>query len=401
MMQFPVDALRIAFTACAAALMLAGNTSHAADAPAQPAPTPGDAQFTRSVVDAGDTSRLRRVFDIASKGQPITVLTVGGSITAGAKATKPENQYGSRIGAWWKAKFPKSNVTFVNAGIGATGSGYGSFRADRDIFSKNPDVVVVEFAVNDGPTLTAAASYEGLLRKLLSNPRKIAVIQLFMMHQGGENNQKQEVEIGKHYGMPMISYRDAVYPDIKAGTVAWESCMADDVHPNDAGHAYAAALVTHYLDALLASPAAPGRIETKLPDPLYSDTYQFTNFYEAPQIRPTRADGWTLSDKGYWTSSTPGSVFECDVDGQSISLMTYRIKGAMGRAKVTVDDQPPTTIDGWFNQTWGGYIPVTPVGGVLPAGKHHVRIELTDQKADESTGYEFRIISIGAAGASH
>ena len=53
------------------------------------------------------------------------------------------------VADWWQTRFPSSAVTLVNAGIGATGSDIGTFRVKKDVIEKDPDFVVVEFAVND------------------------------------------------------------------------------------------------------------------------------------------------------------------------------------------------------------------------------------------------------------
>jgi hypothetical protein len=67
----------------------------------------------------------------------------------------------------------------VNAGIGATDSDYGSLRAQRDVLSKNPDLVIIEFAVNDiGGDTTLDDTYEGLCEaatgRALSSRRNLA-----------------------------------------------------------------------------------------------------------------------------------------------------------------------------------------------------------------------------------
>lgn len=70
----------------------------------------------------------------------------------------------------------------------------------------------------------------------------------------------------------------------------------------------------------------------------------------------------------------------------------------MGKVKVTVDEGSPVTIDAWFDQTWGGYRYMNVVGKNLPQGKHIVRIELLQEKNEQSAGNEFRVLMLGSAG---
>lgn len=45
----------------------------------------------RSIVDRGNTARLRRTLAMAKRGEPVTVAVIGGSITAGASASLPDH----------------------------------------------------------------------------------------------------------------------------------------------------------------------------------------------------------------------------------------------------------------------------------------------------------------------
>ena len=78
--------------------------------------------------------------------------------------------------------------------------------------------------------------------------------------------------------------------------------------------------------------------------------------------------------------------------------MGWHIRGPMGQAKVRVDDHPPLLREAWFDQTWGGYRQTTVLARDLGPGKHNVKIELLPQKNPQSTGHEFRVLGLGAAG---
>lgn len=362
----------------------------------------------QSLVSTGDLSRVWQVMAKAQRGEKITVAVIGGSITQGAKATQPELRYGSLVADWWRKAFPKAQIEFVNAGIGATGSNFGALRANRDLLSKNPDFVVVEYGVNDGNTQAFAETLEGLVRQILKQPSQPAVVQLFMMHQGGGNAQEWHGKVGRHYRLPVASYRDALWPEIKAGRIAWDAVMADEVHPNDLGHACAAGYVTHLLDvaratcpALAATGGTPVPRIQPLPAPLFSDLYEFTSLFEAPDLKPLSNSGWKLDETWKnWTSDKPGSVIEFEIDGTAIFTMHFVIKRAMGKAKFQVDGGAPTVYDGWFNQTWGGYRSTNLLAKDLKPGKHVVRVELLAEKNPGSDGHEFKIFGLGAAGVT-
>lgn len=248
---------------------------------------PDDAALqAKSLVSLGDSARLQQVLSKAQDGRPVTVAVIGGSITQGAKATKPANRYGDLVADWWRQKFPKAEVKFVNAGIGATGSNYGALRARRDLLSKQPDFVVVEYSVNDPNTQAAAETLEGLVRQILNQSNRPAVMMLFTMARGGRNAQEWHGKVGRHYGLPMVSFRDAMWPEIQAGRTRWEDVEADQVHPNDRGHAYCASFITAVLDKVLkALPPKDHLPEIKpLPRPLLSDLFEHTALFEAADL---------------------------------------------------------------------------------------------------------------------
>jgi len=360
--------------------------------------------MARSLVSKGDVTRLQHALAKARRGEKVVVGVTGGSITAGAMASKPELNYGNLVAKWWRDTFPGVQVEFVNAGIGATGSNYGALRAQRDLLSKHPDFVVVEYGVNDGNSRECAETYEGLIRQILRQPQQPAIVLMFTMNNAGGNAQEWESKVGTHYALPMVSFRDALWPEIKEGRMKWEDVEADMVHPNDRGHAYMAQFVTAVLadvlkglpadDQLAATPATPA--------PLLTDLFEHTALVEAADLKPASNTGWAYdAGNGWnaaWKATEPGSVIEFELAGQVLFFMEYHVRGPMGMAKVTVDDGAPQTIDAWFDQTWGGYRLTRELGRGLAPGKHKVRVELLAEKNANSDGHEFRIMGLGAAG---
>ena len=401
--QFKVKSSEIRILGSALILLLL-FTSLTLVSSGQPAPSPEPIKdsdlASRSMLSEGDTVRLQRVMAKARRGGTVTIGVIGGSITQGAAASKPENRYGNRVAAWWREKFPKASVQFVNAGIGATGSNYGALRADRDLLSHQPDLVIVEYALNDPNGREAAETLEGLVRQVLKRDNQPAVILLFTMNQNGANAQEWHSKVGAHYSLPMISYRDALWPEIQAGRMNWKDISPDAVHPNDRGHAYCAEFITRLLGNVLQELPPDGSLPNPKPlsSPLLSNSYEAVGLFEAETLRPTSSQGWAYDPNlKCWKSDQPGSTIEFEVRGRSILTMHYVVRGPMGQAKVTVDNGATKELDGWFDQTWGGYRQTNEIVRDLAAGKHRVRFELLAEKDAQSTGTEFRLLGIGTA----
>jgi lysophospholipase L1-like esterase len=373
--------------ACCA--LMAFQSSHEALA-AEPVTTP--AIRDRGLISPGDTARLAAVMAKAQRGEEICVAAIGGSITAGGLQTKdPKNRYVARVAAWFSQTFPQAKVRFVNAGIGGTNSLYGAMRVQRDVLSKQPDLVIVEYAVNDNhPVPMFWASYEGLLRQILRAPQHPAVVQLFFMQRKGENAQESQHMLGRHYDLPMVSFRDAWWPEIYAGRVQWETMYADVVHPNDTGHILASELLIALLQRVKDQPA-PAAIPTTLPAPMISDLFVDCRYAQYADLKPTANSGWTTNaDKTKWESPAEGGTIEFSFDGELLfvgyeidtdaePLATYRIDGGDARPL----KRNPNRL---------------PLAEGLAPGPHKIRIELATPKNQPTPNAKVRVWSLGAAG---
>lgn len=88
-------------------------------------------------------SGLANFFTKMNAGDSVKIAYFGGSITEAGNGWRDQSFN------WLKSKYPAVALSQVNAGIGGTGSDLGVFRLQKDVLSKNPDLVFVEFAVND------------------------------------------------------------------------------------------------------------------------------------------------------------------------------------------------------------------------------------------------------------
>ncbi len=397
-------------TSLFASLFIAATAFAAEDA--LPGP---ETLLPKALVSEGDQGRLREFFKKAEAGDSLVLGVLGGSITQGAACSKPELRYHGVMLSWLKAKFPKAKFSLVNAGVGATPSDYGALRAERDLLSKKPSLVVLEYAVNDCPVgapespKSYAETYEGAVRQILKAQGRPALLLLFMMWEDGRNSQDWQAKIGAHYKVPMISYRDALWPELQAGRLKWKRISPDGVHPNQDGHAFAGGLIAAFLEKAYseykAAKGAASPLEAKLPPPLLTSTFENCVLLEGDSLKPNLNEGWVFDqgEKGAppgWRSSKPGSVIEFEVPGEAIIVSYWRTqKQPMGMAKVSVDGGAPRILDGWFDASWGGKRWSVRVADGLKPGPHKLRFELLPEKNPQSSGNEFRIPCVGGCDA--
>ena len=320
------------------------------------------------MISQGDPARLNSVLAKARRGDSICVAAIGGSITAGGSHTKdPARRYIQQLSKWFETAFPGLKVSFVNAGIGATDSAYGALRVKHDVLERHPDLVVVEYAVNDpAPPQGRGDSYEGVLRQLLSSSKDLAVIELFFMHKDGKSAQPVQVELGRHYGLPMISFRDAMWPEFQSGRLKWEAFYDDVVHPSNEGHDIASELLGKFLAASLAKlPARNQPIPqvANLPAPLISDAYERCVLFRGEDFKPVTATGWTHSKPNHWECGPAGGTLEYEVPGQDLYLGLSVPAAAAKNIELAIDGAQPVSIAKFYKLASG-----------LPAGLHKVKL---------------------------
>lgn len=346
----------------------------------------------RGVISMEDSARLIGVMRKAQRGEEITIAAIGGSITAGGVATKnPENRYVARVAAWFTRTFPNAKVRFVNAGIGATNSVYGAMRVQADVLAKKPDLVMVEWAVNNKPGTVYSESSEGLFRQILRDPRQIAVIQLFFMHRDGTSEQQWLEILGRHYRLPMASFRDAWWPEIVTGRVEWDYMYVDVVHPNDTGHILASELLSAVLENANRKSKETGNapaVSLDLPAPMISNLYADCVFSQYDALKPVANNGWTRSARRQWESPAADSSIEFEFTGPSLFLGFDIEKGAEPLVTFSIDGGAPQPLKPDGNRP--------PIATGLTPTAHRVRVEYSGSKAPQAAVGQIKIWAIGA-----
>jgi len=343
-----------------------------------------DSMKQRSVLNSGDKTRLYSVINRAARGETITFSVIGGSITHGCHADSRRESYAELAAGWWKDRFPWTVVNYINAGIGATDSYIGVHRVSRDLLSHNPDVVIVEFSVNDTDTEINPESYRSLVSRILSHEPAPAVILLFTMERDGTNFQKCHIETGKLYDVPVISYADAVFPEIQSGNLRWEDISPDDIHPSGEGHAVIAELINSYMETVFSEAFSAGNdtVKTQLPEGKYASA----EMYDNRNIVPAVISGFKKASVSNqfphgWTSEKNGLI-SFTVTARNIGILYLRTKEKpSGIYNVKTDGVLCAELDGDFSEGWGDYTAYKEVYTSDTEMQHTIEISMSEKSA--------------------
>jgi len=116
----------------------------------------------RNAEECSPRGGLPNFFAKLEKGDNVKIAYFGGSIT---------DQAGWRVQSLvhLQKMYPKVKFSGINAALGGTGSMLGVFRMDNDVLQYNPDLIFIEFSVNDeatgGPERDIVCAMEGIVRK--------------------------------------------------------------------------------------------------------------------------------------------------------------------------------------------------------------------------------------------
>lgn len=384
---------------------------------------PGDGTTLEEAVEAAKERSVRysgsenmkaaiaSVLAKAQRGEDLTLVVLGDSVTAGAVAPAGQ-EWASLVGAYLEGldgNAKNGNVKLVNAGIGSTEAVLGVSRVEKDVLSKSPDLVIVDFGTNDYGLPYGAEAYEGILCKLIG--AGVPVINSNVCPRNGNNIQTAQEPINKAYGVPQISFRTAYYElsttTSIAGLRANDIWSSDNIHPTTSGHKLLADLLIDYLQThILDANVAAGILETALPRRVtnngFADAVLVEN-YTADSPVAVSLDGWTgdyaariyqLSTEG-WQSSVVGSSITFRVNA-GYFYMFFELDSNCGDLEIAVDGAVKETINWAYLGT--GYMNTHHMVHLGEHGEHTVTVTLRDNANVENDWAG--ICAVGAANFS-
>jgi acyl-CoA thioesterase-1 len=113
-------------------------------------------------------------------GEPITIVAIGSSSTAGVGASAPSANYPSRLAAELKQRFPNHPITVINRGVGGEEIGDMLKRFDKAVVANKPDLVLWQLGTNsvirDHPLNDHGVSIRAGLKKIRATGADVVLI---------------------------------------------------------------------------------------------------------------------------------------------------------------------------------------------------------------------------------
>ncbi|MDO5560433.1 MAG: carbohydrate binding domain-containing protein [Oscillospiraceae bacterium] len=315
--------------------------------------------YQDSLLNVGNTTRILKKIQDAKAGRDVTIGYIGGSITEGFSAGD-SLCYAKRSYEYFAQEFGTgNNVKYINAGLSGTSSVVGNLRANRDMLCKKPDIIFIEFSVNDQGSVSYQKSFESLVKKCLLQENDPAVIILITRSETGGSCQPQMAAVAQNYDLAAISVDNALTNALKSGKMKWSDYGNDQFHPHVAGHQLIADFIGfYYRQAQLSK----NRVTSyEIPQKaVYGDEYTWADMVSQSELGSFNAgsfkkgtsiagfsDGWTYSKNG----NTP-MTFTIEGKGLFILFKSNQTQ-SMGTLQIDVNGKK-SQISANKLYTWGG-----------------------------------------------
>lgn len=190
---------------------------------------------------------LPNFFQKLKAGEDVTVGYIGGSITNGGL-------WRAKSIEWFNSEYPAANISHVNAAIGGTAPDYGACRINNHLLIHNPDMVFIEYRVNNGGVYQGRA-LEGMIPQIWKHNPNAEICIVYTISKGmiddiAKGNQTRAgvfmEPVANHYGVTSIEFGLEVLKLLKEDKLVFQKGDSpadgkivfsnDGTHPLDAGH---------------------------------------------------------------------------------------------------------------------------------------------------------------------
>jgi hypothetical protein len=346
------------------------------------------------LVECSPRGGMPNVLARLDRGEAVRIAYLGGSITA-QEGWRPMTL------KWFQEQYPRARVSEINAAIGGTGSDLGVFRLRQDVLAHQPDLLFVEFAVNDGgaPPDQIYRCMEGIGNMLDS------------LQEGNLPRSYVAMEkIAEHYRIPSLNLGLEVARLEKAGKLVFKGdkpkteeqkaalgdkilFSPDAVHPYpDSGHQlYLEAIVRGMRAIRAAGQVGPHNLQA----PFIADNWEQAKLIPISRVRLSR--GWQKLDPAsnqlarsfgkqmpeLWKAHQPGETLEFKFRGTTAGI--YDLIGPdCGQVIVTLDGRAPVIKARFDSYCTYHRLATMAIGSNLSNVVHTVRLELHPDQPDKA-----------------
>jgi hypothetical protein len=230
--------------------------------------------------------------------------------------------------------------------------------AEDRLRKEKPDIVFIEYAINNGIDKLHMAAFESLINKLLHFESKPAVIPIIVCNVEFYTCSSYMELTAKHYALPAVNIYHVIKTGLEKGIFEWSEYSCDYGHPSVNGHRLIADCIMELMEQFRERESTPYRIPRKacfgrdFTDLIYfgrkSLPVEENGSFEPSVTIMEFPDGWRYQKN---KSNTP---MRFSVTCKSLFIL-YEINNSMdyGEIEVLKEGKVICRIDGYSIYGWG------------------------------------------------
>lgn len=292
-----------------------------------------------AIYKEGDLTRLAKAIKKSKSGKEVLIMFYGNS--ANTSETYADTPYWRVFGEWWSANIgpcktvavSMDNFTSIDA----------CMRVDDDVLRWKPDVVFLDFAVQDtlgSMTTTNTQAYDNLIRRILKSSSKPAVVSLILTGAEQESFRmnaanadifssasKLQKQVASYYNIPIIDFENALWDNmvelVKVTTkmetplMTWATVGENNVAMNNTGHMILCGTINYLVDKVnkkLSKISTTKDYAYPTQGYFGTDKYMNGSFVDAVSIAYGKESGYSfdlnreeLREYAYWFKEFPSA----------------------------------------------------------------------------------------------
>ncbi len=268
----------------------------------------------------------------------LNVVYFGSSVSSGYGSDDSEkSSMRALTSKWLDDTFPSADITHFNSTISAGGSMLGAFRCVHDVCALDPDLVFIEFSINDVYCSTtyddAKVYYESIIRQIKEASPDCDIVMLYPTDQthireNGAALYEQALaadEIAAHYKLSSINLAGAIKETFDyTSDSEWSKYFIDIVHPTDLGYALYFNIVKEFLETQLVYGAAFASqpYAEELPSKLTTDEFS-PRIYYVNELDIIENRNFAFSSESYWKTANPYSGYIYPTDKNNMLKLKF------------------------------------------------------------------------------
>jgi lysophospholipase L1-like esterase len=341
----------------------------------------------------------------------VRIAYLGGSITQDGAGWRVQTA------EWLQKAYPTATLQPIAAAIGGTGSDLGVFRLEKDVLVHRPDLVFVEFSINDRPldVRSSRRAMEGIVRKIRRRLPECDIcfvytvaVELMADLQAGRFPLMVCVheQVARHYDIPSIAMGLEVARAEAEGRLIFTAAgeekerfekegkivfAQDTCHAYPAGHRFYTEAVQRAFVALDKQPGTPGSHPLPAPlDPANWEEAEMLPIMMSQAVGGCReiarsawpAIAWSVEAWDSLWKADPGAGLEVRFRGTGLGVFDV-IGPDSGCVDIVVDGRARPSVDRFDLYCDCFRRHAFMVADSLPDGEHVIRLTLSPKAPDK------------------